>query len=51
VEERVRSGELLAFELDETPVYRNIYMVYQRKGTLSELAKAFVSLMRLGTEE
>ena len=51
VEERVKAGELLAFELDETPVYRNIYMVYQRKGTLSELAKAFVSLMRLGTEE
>ena len=48
VEERVKSGELLAFELDEAPVYRNIYMVYQRKGTLSELAKAFVSLMRAG---
>ena len=51
VEERVKSGELLCFELDETPVYRNIYMVYQRKGTLSELAKAFVSLMRSGITE
>ena len=46
VEERVKAGELLAFELDETPVYRNIYMVYQRKGTLSELAKAFLTMMR-----
>ena len=51
VEERVRSGELLAFELDETPVYRNIYMVYQRKGTLSELTKAFIALMRAGITE
>ena len=49
VEERVKAGELLAFELDETPVYRNIYMVYQRKGTLSELAKAFVAMMRADT--
>ena len=51
VEERIKSGELLAFELDETPVYRNIYMVYQRKGALSELAKAFVALMRAGITE
>jgi DNA-binding transcriptional LysR family regulator len=51
VEERVKSGELLSFELDEIPVYRNIYMVYQRKGTLSELAKAFVALMRTGITE
>lgn len=51
VSERVRSGELLAFELDETPVYRNIYMVYQRKGTLSELTKAFIALMRAGITE
>ena len=51
VEERVKSGELLAFELDENPLYRNIYMVYQRKGTLSELTKAFVSMMRAGITE
>ena len=51
VEERVKSGELLAFELDETPLYRNIYMVHQRKGTLSELAKAFVAMMRAGITE
>lgn len=48
VEERVRSGELLTFELDQTPVYRNIYMVYQKKGALSELARAFVAMMRAG---
>lgn len=46
VAERLRSGELLAFELDETPVFRNIYMVYQKKGALSELARAFVAMMR-----
>ena len=46
VEERVRSGELLAFELDQSPVHRNIYMVYQKKGALSELARAFVAMMR-----
>lgn len=51
VEERIKSGELLSFELDESPVCRNIYMVYQRKGTLSELAKAFVALMRAGITE
>ena len=51
VEERVRAGRLLAFELEETPVYRNIYMVYQKKGTLSELARAFVSMMHSAAEE
>ena len=51
VEERVKAGKLLCFELEETPFYRNIYMVYQRKGTLSELAKAFVAMMRSHAEE
>ena len=51
VEERVKAGQLLSFELDETPLYRNIYMVYQRKGSLSELAKAFVAMMRSGITE
>jgi len=46
VAEQVKAGRLLTFELEEQPVYRDIYMVYQRKGTLSELARAFVSLMR-----
>ena len=44
--ERIRSGEVLAFDLEENPVCRNIYMVYQRKGAMSELAKAFVAMMR-----
>ena len=47
VQERVRSGELLTFELEESPVQRDIYMVYQRKGTMSELAHAFVAMTRL----
>lgn len=44
--DRIRSGELLAFPLEEKPVCRNIYMVYQKKGAMSELARAFVSMMR-----
>jgi DNA-binding transcriptional LysR family regulator len=51
VEERVKAGKLLCFELEENPFYRNIYMVYQRKGTLSELTKAFVAMMRSHAEE
>lgn len=51
VEERVKAGKLLRFELGETPFYRNIYMVYQRKGTLSELARAFVAMLRSHQEE
>ncbi len=50
-QERLRAGELLAFQLDEQPVYRNIYMVYQKKGTHSELAKAFAAMMRAPSEE
>ena len=50
-QERIRSGEVLAFDLEESPVCRNIYMVYQRKGTLSELAKAFIALMRADPTE
>ena len=45
-QERIRSGELLSFELEEQPVYRNIFMVYLRKRALSEHAKAFISVMR-----
>ncbi len=46
VEEQVRAGKLLTFELEKEPVYRHIYMVYRRKGALSELAKAFVDQVR-----
>ena len=31
VEEQVRAGKLLTFELEEQPVYRHIYMVYRKK--------------------
>lgn len=46
VQEQVRSGALLAFELDDPPVYRNIYMVCRRKNDLSDLAKEFVKQVR-----
>lgn len=50
VRERIKSGELLAFELEQTPVERNIYMVHQKKGTMSELARAFAAMMRAGAD-
>lgn len=50
-QERIRAGDVLAFELEETPVCRNIYMVYQRRGAMSELAKAFVAMMRSSIAE
>ena len=50
-QERIRAGEVLAFDLEETPVCRNIYMVYQRRGAMSELAKAFVAMMRSSIAE
>ena len=46
VEEQVRAGKLLTFELEKEPVSRHIYMVYRKKGALSELAKAFVEQVR-----
>ena len=50
-QERIRAGDVLAFDLEETPVCRNIYMVYQRRGAMSELAKAFVAMMRSSIAE
>ena len=50
-EAHVRAGSLLTFELEQNPVYRNIYMVYQKKGTLSELARAFIAMMRTSITE
>lgn len=46
VREKVDAGRLLTFELEETPVSRNIYMVYRKKSDLSDLAKAFAQQMR-----
>ena len=46
VEEAVRAGKLLTFELEKEPMTRHIYMVYRKKGALSELAKAFVEQVR-----
>jgi len=50
-QERIRAGDVLAFDLEETPVCRNIYMVYQRRGAMSELAKAFAAMMRSSIAE
>ena len=46
VEDQVRADRLLTFELEEEPVYRHIYMVYRKKGALSELARAFAEQIR-----
>lgn len=46
VEAQVQAGKLLTFELEETPIKRNIYMVYRKKDTLSELAKDFAAMVR-----
>ena len=46
VEEQVKAGKLLTFEMEEEPLYRHIYMVYRKKGALSELAKAFAEQVR-----
>ena len=46
VEERVKAGKLLTFEMEEEPLYRHIYMVYRKKGALSELARAFAEQVR-----
>lgn len=40
--DQLASGKLLAFPLDQRPVSRNIYMVYRKKGALSELASSFI---------
>ena len=46
VEERVKAGKLLTFEMEEEPLYRHIYMVYRKKGALSELARIFAEQIR-----
>lgn len=46
VEQEVRAGRLLAFELEEQPVVRDIYMVWRKKGSMSELAREFAEQIR-----
>ena len=46
VADDVQAGKLLTFDLEETPVFRHIYMVYRKKGTLSELERAFLQQIR-----
>lgn len=46
VQHQVKNGTVLAFPLEENPVKRNIYMVSRKKGSLHEMAKAFVAIVR-----
>lgn len=41
-----RAGQLLQFELDETPVRRSIYMARRRKSSMSSPARTFAELVR-----
>lgn len=46
VQETVAVGQLLQFELDETPVRRSIYMARRRKSSMSSPARTFAELVR-----
>ena len=46
VQETVAAGQLLQFELDETPVRRSIYMSRRRKSSMSSPARTFAELVR-----
>ena len=46
VQETVAAGQLLQFELDETPVRRSIYMTRRRKSSMSSPARTFAELVR-----
>lgn len=46
VADQVQMGRLLTFELEETPLVRDIYMVWRKKGSMSELAQAFAQQIR-----
>ena len=46
VQETVAAGQLLHFELDETPVRRSIYMARRRKSSMSSPARTFAELVR-----
>ena len=51
VQERVAAGEVLAFELEERPVERNIYIAWRTRGELSKSAKEFLAFVRRSAEE
>ena len=48
VQEAVAAGQLLQFELDETPVRRSIYMARRRKSSMSSPARTFAELVQHG---
>lgn len=46
VRERAEGGKLLVFPLEEEPVVRHIFMAWRKKGSLSELARSFCTIVR-----
>lgn len=46
VREYVQQGRLLQFDLEERPIVRNIYMVHQKKGPMSEAARVFMAFAK-----
>lgn len=51
VAERLAAGRLLAFELEERPVARNIYMAWRTKGYLNKAAKEFAAFVRIAIKK
>lgn len=49
-QDQVRSGRVLAFEMEEESLKRNIYMVYRNETALSALARDFAALIRQSAE-
>ena len=46
VENEIRAKRLLVFEMEEQPMVRDIYMVWRKKGSMSELAQEFAEQVR-----
>ncbi len=42
--EKIKAGKVLAFELDEVPLKRNIYMARLKKGYVNQLANDFAAM-------
>ena len=42
--EKIKAGKVLAFDLDEVPLKRNIYMARLKKGYVNQLANDFASM-------
>ncbi|UUM11780.1 selenium metabolism-associated LysR family transcriptional regulator [Clostridiaceae bacterium HFYG-1003] len=46
VQDAVKTGQVIQFELEEIPVVRRFYMIHRKKGGLSELGQSFLELVR-----